>query len=239
MALYTPEERDEVATRLTDLISADERVERVELSGSGVEGYRDRWSDVDLVVTVRAGIDQLEVADAWIPRAYDSLPVLHHYAVSFGDEHVRGFLLENLLEVDLGFRPGHASEGEWPAPDADGEAGFAWHDVLHGAIAVARGHPWRAQYYVGLLRWRTLALATARLGLLLDEYKDVDDLPVELLEQLDDALPRSLEPDELRRALRAATDAFLHELRITRPELAERLAKPLDGFLAAAATDTS
>jgi hypothetical protein len=239
MALYTPDERDEVATRLIDLVSADKRVERAELAGSGAEGYHDRWSDVDVVVTVRVGVDQLEVADDWVPRLYEALPVIHHYAVSFGDEHVRGFLLQNLLEVDFGFRPATASEGVWPGPDADDEAGFAWHDVLHGAIAVARGQPWRAQYYIGLLRWRTLALATARLGVLFDEYKDVDELPEELLAPLADALPRSLEPDELRRALGAATSAFLNELRITRPELAQRLKKPLDDFLTAAATHTS
>ena len=239
MALYTPDERDEVATQLADLISADERVERVELGGSGAEGYRDRWSDVDLLVTVHDGIDQLEVADEWVPRLYGALPVLHHYAVAFGDEHVRGFLLENLLEVDLGFSPARTSEGEWPGPDADGEAGFAWHDVVHAAVAIARGRLWRAQYYIGLLRWRTLALATARFGLLLDEYKDVDDLRPEILRPLEDALPRSLEPDELRRALSAATTAFLNELRSARPELADRLARPLDEFLAAAARNTS
>jgi predicted nucleotidyltransferase len=238
VTLYTPKERDEVAARLRKLLASDKRVARVALGGSGAHGYADRWSDVDLVVTVAEAFDQSEVADSWTDRIPEAVPVVHHFAVSFGEEHVRGFLLENLLEVDLGFRPANASEGDWPGPDADGEAGFAWHDVLHGAIAVARWRPWRAQYYIGLLRWRTLALATARLGLLLDEYKDVDDLPAELLSPLEDALPRSLEPDELRRALLAATSAFLNELRNTRPELAERLAKPLEEFLAAAATHT-
>jgi predicted nucleotidyltransferase len=239
MALYTPEERDEVAERLLDLLSADERVARAELSGSGAHGYDDRWSDVDLVVTVREGVDQLGVADDWIPRVYEALPVVHHFAVSFGEEHVRGFLLENLLEVDVGFRPAQVSEGDWPGPDADSEAGFAWHDVLHAAVALARGRRWRAQYYVGVLRWRTLALATARLGVQLDEYKDVDELPTELLRALEETLPRSLDPEELRRAVWAATSAFLDELRIARPELADRLTRPLEEFLTAAFGDTS
>jgi predicted nucleotidyltransferase len=235
MALYTPEERDDVARRLTELLAADERIARAALSGSGVDGYTDRWSDLDLTVTVGDGIDQQEVADAWIARVYDALPVLHHFAVSFGDEHVRGFLLENLLEVDIGFRPAVASEGEWPGPDPANEAGFAWHDVLHAAVAVARGRPWRAQYYVGVVRWRTLALATDRLRLMFDEFKGVDDLPAELRAALADTLPRSLEPDELLRALRAAMHAFLDELRQTRPELADRLAAPLAEFVDAVA----
>jgi predicted nucleotidyltransferase len=231
MALYTPEERSATARLLTELLAADERIVRAELSGSGAEGYADRWSDVDLAVTVREGVDQRAVADESIPRIYEAVPVVHHFAVSFGEEHVRGFLLANLLEVDVGFKPAAASEGGWPGLDADNEAGFAWHDVVHAAVAAARGRPWRAHYYVGLVRWRTLALATDRLGLMLDEFKGVDDLPADLRAALADAIPRSLERDELLRALRAAMLAFLDELRKTRPELADRLAAPLAEFV--------
>jgi predicted nucleotidyltransferase len=234
--LFTPEEREEVATRLLDLLREDERVDRAELSGSGTSGYIDRWSDVDLFVTVAAGADQREVADSWIPRLYEALPVVHHFAVAFGEHHVRGFLLENLLEVDVGFQPAVSEEGEWPGPDPGREAGFGWHDVLHAGVAIARGRPWRAQYYIGLLRWRTLTLATDRLGHDFSEYKGVDDLPAELLDGLEEALPRSLERDELVRATRAATAAFLGELRLHRQDLAERLEPSLSSFLDEAAS---
>jgi Nucleotidyltransferase domain len=234
VALYTPDERDEIATRLRELLAGDERVAHVELGGSGARGYADRWSDVDLVVKVGEGFDQREVADAWIGRTYEAVPVIHHFAIAFGDEHVRGFLLENLLEVDLGFQPAAGREnGDWPGPDPDSEAGFGWHDAVHAGVAAARGRPWRAHYYIGVLRWRTLALATHRLGLELDEYKGVDDLPVEILDRLEDALPQSLDPAELSRAARAATQAFLGELTWTRPELADRLRQPLLEFLEA------
>jgi predicted nucleotidyltransferase len=230
-ALYTPEQRDEVANRVLALLREDERIERAELSGSGTTGYTDRWSDVDVFVTVANGVDQQEVADSWIARLYEAMPVVHHFAVAFGDHHVRGFLLENLLELDIGFQPADVEEGEWPGPDAEGEAGFAWHDVLHAGAAIARGRPWRAQYYVGLLRWRTLELATDRLGLDFGEFKGVDDLPDELLAQVAEALPRSLEREELVRAARAATIAFMGELREHRLELAERLEPRLLTFL--------
>jgi len=229
--LYTPNERDQVAGQLIELLDADERVDRVELAGSGTTGYVDRWSDVDLLVTVVAGGDQVEVADSWIPRLYATLPIVHHFAVAFGAEHVRGYLLENLLEVDIGFQPSVSENAEWPGPDAESEAGFAWHDVLHAGVAIARGRPWRAQYYIGLLRWRTLALATERLGHELGEYKGVDDLPADVLDALEDALPRSLDRDELARAARAATTAFVRELRMHRQKLAERLEPRLLAFL--------
>jgi predicted nucleotidyltransferase len=231
VALYTPEERDEAAARLLDLLREDERVAGAELSGSGTTGYTDRWSDVDLTVTVADSVDPKEFADSWIPRVYEALPVVHHFAVAFGEHHVRGFLLENLLEVDIGFERASSEEGEWPGPDAESEAGFAWHDVLHAGVAIARGRHWRAQYYIGVLRWRTLTLACDRLGVDFGEYKGVDELPHELLGALEAALPRSLEHDELVRAVRAATTSFLAELREHRPELAERLEPPLLAFL--------
>ena len=235
MTLYTPEERDETAALLLDLLRGDARVADAVVAGSGASGYADRWSDVDLLVTAAEGVDQRELADDWVARAYEALPVVHHFAVAFGEEHVRGFLLENLLEVDVGFRPSAETEGEWPGTDVEGEAGFAWHDVLHAGVAIARGRPWRAQYYVGLLRWRTLALASERLGVDFSEYKGVDELPAELLAGLEDALPRSLDRNELARAVRAATAAFLTELRLHRPELADRLEPSLLAFLDEAA----
>jgi predicted nucleotidyltransferase len=235
VSLYSPAERDEVAQQLLELLREDEQIAGAELSGSATTGYTDRWSDVDVTVTVADGVDQGEVADSWIPHVYEALPVVHHFAVAFGEHHVRGFLLENLLEVDIGFQPETSDEGEWPGPDAESEAGFAWHDVLHAGVAIARDRPWRAQYYIGLLRWRTLTLACDRLGADFSEYKGVDELPPDLLAELEPALPRSLEHDELVRAARAGTSAFLAELRMHRPQLAERLEPPLLAFLDEAA----
>jgi hypothetical protein len=229
--VYTPEQRDRIAARLLELLRGDERIARAELSGSVATGDADRWSDVDVYATVAEGVDQEEVANDWLPRVYDAFPVVHHYAVAFGGHHVRGFLLEDLLELDIGFQPAVEDEQDWPGPDAESEAGFGWHDVLHAGVAIARGRPWRAQYYVGLLRWRTLTLASDRLGADFGEFKGVDDLPGELLDGLEQALPRSLERGELSRALRAATGAFLGELRHHRPELADRVEPRLLAFL--------
>src|SRR5262245_57428953 len=131
MLVFTPDEREESAARVLELLREDARVESAELAGSLATGTADPWSDGDVDVEVAEGADQREVADDWVTRAYESLPVLHHFAVAFGDFQVRGLLLESLLEVDTRFQPADAPEDEWPARDAEAEAGFAWHDVLH------------------------------------------------------------------------------------------------------------
>jgi predicted nucleotidyltransferase len=238
VALYTPEERDEVASRLLGHLREDERIASAELSGSGTAGYADRWSDVDVVVRSADGVDHSKLADDWSPRIYELLPVVHDFRVSFGEEHVRGFLLESFLEVDIGFQPRAGREDadgwvEWgPSPPA--EAGFAWHDVLHASVAIRRGRPWRASYYIGLLRWRTIQLAAMHDGVDTGEFKGVDDLPSELLSALERALPESLAAGELERVLRVVTPLFFGQLRAfgdEDAELADRLEPRLLAFL--------
>jgi predicted nucleotidyltransferase len=212
VALYTPEDRDEIAKRVLALLREDERIEQAELSGSGTTGYADRWSDVDIVAIAAEGVDHRKLADAWTARMYELLPVVHDFRVSFGEDHVRGLLLDNFLEVDLGFQARREPREEgWTAlgVEPDREAGFVWHDVLHAVVAIRRGRPWRAHYYLGLLRWRTLSLAGADMS----EYKGVDDLRPELLEAVTETLPRSLEAAELIRATRLVVPLFFAELR--------------------------
>jgi hypothetical protein len=92
---------------------------------------------------------------------------VHHFETAFGETLVRGFLLENLLELDLAFeraerfsiwgparvvfdRSGRIADaanaptqGDPHPADRVGEAGFAWHDVLHACTAVRRARPWQ------------------------------------------------------------------------------------------------
>src|SRR5919112_5621928 len=148
MSLFTPEEREEIAERVSRLLGNDDRIEGVVIVGS-LAGQSDRWSDIDIEVIV-ADDEALPLVTAdWVGNLYELLPVVHHFETSFGDTLVRGFLLENLLEVDLAFdqarslsiwnparvmldRSGriagaanaHALDDLY-APDLAGEAGFA------------------------------------------------------------------------------------------------------------------
>jgi hypothetical protein len=186
---------------------------------------------------------------------YELLPVVHHFETAFGDTLVRGFLLENLLEVDLAFdqarrfsiwsparvvfdRTGrvadaantHAQDDLYTS-DRAGEAGFAWHDVLHACTAVRRGRPWQGLWYMERVRNRTLKLAQERRGFYADFFDYVDDLPVEELTPLEDTLVVSLAPGSLLGAIEVAARAFLAELGHGEPALADRLEGPLLEFV--------
>ena len=140
----------------------------------------DRWSDIDLEVVVADDEDLAAITADWVGYLYELLPVVHHFERAFGGTLVRGFLLENLLELDLAFeRAGRFSiwgparvvfdrsgrvadaanalaQGEPESADRAGEAGFAWHDVLHACTAVRRGRSWQGVWYLERVRNRTL-----------------------------------------------------------------------------------
>src|SRR5215204_837642 len=162
MPLFTPEEREETADRVSRALGDDSRVEGVVVVGS-LSSQADRWSDIDLVVVLADDEDLAAITADWVGHLYALLPIVHHFETAFGETLVRGFLLENLLELDLAFeraerfsiwvparvvfdRSGRVAnaanalvQGDGESADRAGEAGFAWHDVLHACTAVRRG----------------------------------------------------------------------------------------------------
>ena len=122
------------------------------------------------------------------------------------------------------------AQGDLQPTDRAGEAGFAWHDVLHACTAVRRGRPWQGLWYLERVRNRTLKLAQERRGFYAEFFDYVDDLPVEELRPLKDTLVVSLDPESLLGAIEVATRKFLAELRHDESALADRLEGPLLEF---------
>jgi hypothetical protein len=65
--------------------------------------------------------DEAEVATVaadWVGRMYDALHVVHHFETAFGHTLVRGFLLDDALEVDVAFAPtaGFRCGSRWQSP---------------------------------------------------------------------------------------------------------------------------
>lgn len=252
--MFSEADRGAVLERAVALMSDDERIEAVLLTGSLGRGQGDRWSDIDLSAIIAEGADAGAVTTDWEGLAYREWPVVHHYATEFGSTRVRGFLLRDALLLDLGFTPigdfevwapvrvlfdrtGRATAlsekvAAWtPTPNWRSEAGFAAHDVLHASTAATRGRPWQSLYYLQRIRNRTLALASERRGWDSDEFTRVDDLPEDETRPLEATLVGTLEPDQLLPAIDRATRAFLEELGRHDATLAKRLAEPLNAFV--------
>lgn len=201
--------------------------------GSIADGKADRHSDVDLAVVVAPAAEVGPVAAECTEAVFAALPVFHHFSQSLGGIELRGFLLESFLEVDVGFARAHEVEAVTAIPpfDAAEKLDFIWHDVIHAAVALDRGRPWRALWYVERLRNGSLELAAGRLGLDLRHFKDADRLPSETRAAAEAAIAAGPSEDEIWPALRAATSALFAEGRCTHPELADKLEPKLCRFL--------
>jgi len=256
VTIFSVSDRDATLARVLDLLEADPRIEAAVITGSLGADRADRWSDFDLDAIVAEGAACEEVAAEWVERLYRELPVAHHYETAFGTTLVRGFLLSDGLLVDLAFTPrsdfsvwapvrvafdrtgvataAAAAMEPWsPTPDWRGEAGFAFHDVLHACTAANRGRPWQALYYLQRVRNRTLALASERHGFDSDEFTHVDELPPDERDPLLATLVTDLDRASLLGAIEVATRAFLDELQRGDPTLAHRLSEPLSTFVRA------
>jgi predicted nucleotidyltransferase len=237
--MFTVERRQSVRALLIDRAREDPRIVGAAITGSAARDAEDRWSDVDLFFGISPGNVVAGTLGDWSEYVYRELGALHHFDLRAGPAVYRAFLLEELLEIDLGFVPvsafGPRGDGEFrvvfgdavprqPTPvDPDHLTGLAWHHVLHARICIERGAVWQAEYWISALRDNILTLACHRLGRPIAYVKGADHLPVEITGPVSEALVRRLEVGELSRALDAATRALLGELRATDPEAATSL----------------
>jgi hypothetical protein len=85
---------------------------------------------------------------------------------------------------------------------------------------LARGRLWQAEYWQSGVRDYGLHLACLRRNLPARNGRGFDDLPAEVQDAYKDALARSLDPEELLRALQVAVAKLLQEA-AEEPQIAE------------------
>jgi len=235
--MFSPEEREDVRRRLLEAAEADPGVVGAAVTGSVVAGAEDEWSDVDLALGIEGELPP--ALERWAGLLDREFGALHHWDLPWGSSVYRVFLLPGWLEVDIAFTPAADFGPRGPnwrtvfgetvdvAPNSpvprDELVGQAWHHVLHARACIERGRPWQAEWLISRLRDHVLALGCLRLGHITRFAKGADLLPRELTEPVETALVRSLDEEELRRALAAATEAFGAELERSDPALAVRL----------------
>jgi hypothetical protein len=155
------------------------------------------------------------------------------------------FLFPGCLQVDLSFAPASQFGARGPKftllfgrgvelppaarPSARDLLGMGAHHAVRARFCVERGRCWQAQYWIGAVRDCALALACRRRGLDQREGRGYDELPPEVLARYASSLVRSLEPQELLRALASVVDALLQEAEEAR-EMAARVETQLRGL---------
>jgi hypothetical protein len=244
--MFTAEQRDHVRQRVLELARSDPRVTAGALTGSMALGGGDSWSDIDVAFGIAEGITPEAVLDDWTHALEREWGMLHHFDLRYGSSVYRVFLLPSGLEVDVAATPAEdfGARGSQfralfgptrhvlatPQPSASSLIGLSWHHVLHARASIERHQFWRAEYWISAIRDHTLALACLRLGEDAREGRGVDRLPIAVTDPLADALVRSLDEPELRRALAAATGCLLGELEAWDPALCARLSPLLHEF---------
>lgn len=244
--MFTAEQRDYVRERVLEMAKSDPRVTGGALVGSTAAGAEDEWSDIDITFGIAGGTTLETVLKDWTEILERDLGALHYWDLRSGSSIYRVFLLPSGLEIDVSVTPekdfgargpnfrslfGTTRPPEpAPQPAARYLIGLGWHHVLHARSSIERRKPWRAEYWISGIRDETLALACLRLGVETSHARGIDRLPDSVTGPLVDALVRSLDEPELRRALAAASSCFISELEAWDPTLCERLRPLLQEF---------
>lgn len=237
--MFTAEEREHVRQRILALAQADARVTGGALTGSLAFGSGDGWSDIDVAFGIAEGVPLEVVLDEWTAVLRREFDVVDHFDLHAGPSIYRVFLLPSGLEVDVAVTPTPEFGARGPhfrllfgmthppaaSPPANAASliGLGWHHVLHARTSIERRMPWQAEYWISGIRDHALALACLRLGEPHVYGKGIDRLPAAITAPLSEALVRSLEEQELRRALAAATRGLLQEVAAWDGELSTRL----------------
>lgn len=244
--MFTAEHRDHVRHRVLELARADPRVTAGALTGSMAFSSGDEWSDIDVAFGIAEGITPEAVLHDWTQMLDREFSVLDHFDLRSGSSIYRVFLLPSGLEVDVAVTPGAEFGARGPnfhalfgtthqleptqQPSASYLIGLCWHHVLHARSCIERHKPWQAEYWISEIRDHVLALACLRFGENAVYGRGADRLPISVTGPLAEALVRSLDELELRRALAVATRYLIGELEEWNPTLCAQLKQLLQEF---------
>lgn len=240
--MFSMEHRDYMRQHIIEMARDDPRVTGGALTGSMAFGAGDVWSDIDVAFGITDGVVPEAVLDDWTQALDRQFGILDYFDLRAGSSIYRVFLLPDGLEADVAVTPANEFGARGPnfralfgtsrnlefiaQPNVQHLIGLSWHHVLHARSCIERNKSWQAEYWISEIRDHTLALACIRLGENALYGRGVDRLPAAVTAPLVDALVRSLDEQELRRALAAVTRCLIGELAQYDATLCARL-KPI------------
>ena len=249
--MFSVSDRERVRDFVLELVATDDRVVAGAVVGSMAHREGDRWSDLDLTFSVVDGVPILDVLNEWTSQLIAEFDAVQLFDLPSEASIYRVFLLPGCLQFDLSFTPasafgargpnfrllfGSAIERPYTPPPSPHELfGYAVHHALRARFCIERGRFWQAEYWISGVRDDGLSLACLRRDLPAREGRGFDALPADVRDAFTGALVRSLERDELLRALMSAIAGLRGESEQVRemaakiePQLRE-LTTPWDG----------
>lgn len=225
--MFSVAHRDRVRDRVLEMAALDKRVTAGAVVGSLALGEGDRWSDLDLTFGIVESTRVLDVLEDWTASIRREFNAAVLFDLPSGPSIYRVFLLPGCLQLDLSFTPatrfgstgpkfrlifGSAIErAPAPSPSAEELFGHAVHHVVRACFCIERGRFWQAEYWISAARDNALSLACLSRGLPAAHGRGYDSLPPAVPAGLQMGLVHSLEPEELKRALRVVIDGLLGE----------------------------
>ncbi len=240
VALVTPQERYDILERLVELFKADDQVIGLLLVGSGVNGFQDAYSDIDLIVVLaddRVFVSMYQALKAKIQQAFN---VFYHFEQLVSTEDTTLIMmLDNFLELDIQFVKGRVlamRDKQWLVRydrygdlDKRVQESFSetqmlaprriylrvveriWQPVLKCVAALNRNEIWHALHMLEQIRNETVHLAGINHRVQTSGFTDVDKLPEMFLVHLRHTIPTSTSNVAIRRALRSTVRLFFSE----------------------------
>ena len=223
-SIYTPGRRGKAWLKFKKALATLDCVVTFAQYGSG----KRRGVLSDLTFAVADDVLVSDVLEDWTQDLIKEFGATELFDLPSGPSIYRVFLMPGCLQFDLSFTPaskfgatglkfklifGEAIEKPFaPPPSAHELFGYAVHHVLRARFCIERGRYWQAEYWISSARDYALHLACLRRGLVGAYGRGFDNLPAEVLEVFAPALVRSLERDELLRALTCVINGLLSEV---------------------------
>lgn len=218
--------REALWTDLVRAAEADERIVAAAAVGSSATGG-DRWSDIDLTMAVKSGVDLAVVLEEWTHLMTGVAGAAVLFDIVAGPSTYRVFLAPEALQVDLSFTPeeqfaargprfrqlfGAPAQENWSRPpDPDHQFGLGVHHLLRAFVCIERGRLWQAHHWLHEARSQAMVLECDRMGLDVSHARGFDDLPPKILDRYLETIAPGLNPADLRRALERSARLLFDE----------------------------
>ncbi len=210
--------------------------------GSGATGYHDEYSDLDFVIALDCDESMSEV------MGYVHQKISEKYDVTYFSQeealHLQVFLLNNLLEIDIGYgayeyaaalkpafkvifdKSGVVEEkmirsrewmddkvfGDKQKKDIELTRNSAWARMMHTAVAINRGHYFRAIGELEYIRKLYVDLLADRYRLESNLNREIDRLPENEKAEIMRTYVTGKSSDELWESLILLTDMIYKEM---------------------------